>query len=160
MRRKLERKPLDVIWTIPDELWLLIEPILLKDAPPNPTGRPRIDWRDALNGILFRLRTGCQWNKLPKEFGDDSSVHRWFQRWNQHGVMKQIWAVLVERCDELGGVDWDWQSADGAMGKARFGGEKDRAQSHGSRETGRQTQRLDRGSGRSVGRGHRWRQPA
>jgi len=31
-------------------------------------------------------------------------------------------AVLVEQCDELGGVDWQWQAADGAMGKARFGG--------------------------------------
>jgi hypothetical protein len=28
----------------------------------------------------------------------------------------------VERCDELGGVKWEWQAADGAMGKARLGG--------------------------------------
>jgi len=40
----------------------------------------------------------------------------------QKGVLKRIWATLVENCEELGGVDWRWQSADGAMGKARFGG--------------------------------------
>ena len=39
-------------------------------------GRDRIDWRAAFNGIIFRLRSGCQWDRLPKEYGDDSSVHR------------------------------------------------------------------------------------
>jgi len=122
---KKNKKVVDTIWEIPDELWASIEPILWKDAPPpkNP-GRPRANWRRILNGIVFRMRTGCQWNKLPKEFGDDSTVHRWFRRWCHNGVMKRIWAALVTECDELGGVHWDWQSADGAMGKARFGGIK------------------------------------
>ena len=31
-------------------------------------------------------------------------------------------AVIQSHCDELGGVDWEWQSADAAMGKARLGG--------------------------------------
>ena len=33
-------------------------------------------------------------------------------------------AVLMENCEEIGAVDWQWQSADGAMSKARFGGIK------------------------------------
>ena len=126
-RKKRAVKPLDTIWEVPDELWARAEPILLEDAPPPPPakgGRKRIDWRQALNGIIFRMRSGCQWNQLPKRFGDDSSVHRWFQRWNKNGVMEKIWAALVEDCGELGGVSWEWQSADGAMGKARFGGDK------------------------------------
>ncbi len=32
------------------------------------------------------------------------------------------WERLIEECEELGGVDFEWQAADGAMGKARFGG--------------------------------------
>lgn len=115
-------KPLDTIWEVSDDLWKRIEPILLEDAPVAKTGRPRGNWRSMLNGIIFRLRSGCQWNHLPKCFGDDSTIHRWFERWCQNGVFERIWAVLVEECDELGGVDWQWQSADGAMGKARFGG--------------------------------------
>jgi hypothetical protein len=61
---------------------------------------------------------------MPKEeFPDDSSVHRAFQRWVELGVLDRIWAaLLVEECEELGGVNWEWQAADGAMGKARFGG--------------------------------------
>jgi len=70
------------------------------------------------------MRSGCQWNRLPERFGDDSTVHRWFQRWNKHGVMERIWAELVSECDELGGLNWEWQSADGALAKARFGGKK------------------------------------
>ena len=68
------------------------------------------------------MRTGCQWNVLPREFGDDSSVHRTFQRWIRKGALDAIWAMLVRECRELGGVHWRWQVVDGAMGKARLGG--------------------------------------
>jgi putative transposase len=115
-------KPLPTIWRVPDELWEIIHPILDELDPPAWTGRRRTDARAALNGIIYQLRTGCQWNSLPQEFGDDSSVHRTFQRWIRKGVLERIWATLVEGCERLGGVDWQWQSADAAMGKARLGG--------------------------------------
>ena len=121
-RTKRKVKPLPTIWRVPDELWKIIKPILDELDPPAATGRKRTDQRSALDGIIYQMRTGCQWNVLPKEFGDDSSVHRTFQRWIRKGVLDRIWAVLIEQCDELGGVDWQWQAADGAMGKARLGG--------------------------------------
>jgi transposase len=113
---------LGTIWTVSDQLWAGIQPVLTELDPPKATGRPRISARAALDAIIFRLRSGCQWNQLPERFPDDSSVHRTFQRWVRLGVFVQIWAVLVERCDELGGVNWEWQATDGAMGKARLGG--------------------------------------
>jgi len=118
----LQEKPAPTIWHVPDGLWETLEPILKEHDPPRSTGRSRIDQRAALDAIIFRLRTGCQWNRLPKEFPDDSSVHRTFQRWIELGVLDRIWAALIEECEELGGVNWEWQAADGAMGKARFGG--------------------------------------
>ena len=121
-RTKRKIRTLPTIWEASDELWDTIKPILDVLDPPKPTGRPRTDPRLALNGIIYQMRTGCQWNVLPKRFGDDSSVHRTFQRWVKLGVFPAIWVRLIESCDELGGVDWQWQSADGAMGKARFGG--------------------------------------
>jgi putative transposase len=130
----MKQPQLDTIWEVPDGLWRRVEPLLLADAPPKPTGRKRADWRRVLDGVLYRLRSGCQWNKLPKEFGDDSTVHRWFQRWCKSGVFRRIWALLVEQCAELGAVYWDWQSADGAMGKARFGGEKGGQEPHRPRQ--------------------------
>jgi putative transposase len=121
-RRKKKVKPLPTIWEVGDELWNIIQPILDELDPPAKTGRPRTGQRAALNGIIYQMRSGCQWNQLPAKFGDDSSVHRTMQRWIGKGVLERLWAVRVENCEELGGVDWQWQSADGAMGKARFGG--------------------------------------
>jgi putative transposase len=123
-RRKRDVDSLPTIWKVPDELWELIKPILDALDPSASTGRPRMNQRDALNGIIYRMRTGVQWNRLPREFGSDRSIHRTMQVWQRLGVMERIWAVLVEHCEELGGVDWQWQSADAAMGKARLGGIK------------------------------------
>ena len=87
-----------------------------------PTWARPLDARRTLDAILFRMRSGCQWNQLPERFPDDSSVHRTFQRWVRLGLFERLWSTLVAACDELGGVDWEWQAADGAMGKARLGG--------------------------------------
>lgn len=115
-------EPLPTIWEVPDPLWEKIAPVVQEMDPPKRTGRPRIDPRQALNAIIFRMRSGCQWNRLPREFPDDASVHRTFQRWVALGVLDRIWAVLVAGCQELGGVDWEWQAADCMLGKARLGG--------------------------------------
>lgn len=120
--KKRTVKVLATIWEVDDELWAIIEDILDELDAPAATGRPRTGQREALNGIIYQMRSGVQWNQLPTRFGDDSSVHRTMQRWIAKGVFERVWAVLIENCAELGGVDWQWQSADGAMGKARFGG--------------------------------------
>jgi putative transposase len=111
------------IWEVPDDVGALVEPILNDGYPAKPKGHRRVDLRRVLNGLIFRLRTGCQGNQLPQQFGDDSTVHRHFQQWCPRGIFAQIGAVLVEACDVLGGVNWQWQAADAAMGKARMGGE-------------------------------------
>ena len=120
--RKKTYEPLPTIWEVDDELWAIIQSTLAELDPAAATGRPRTDERAALNGIIHQMRSGAQWNRLPAHFGDDSSVHRTMQRWIKKGVFEHIWALLIENCEELGGVNWEWQSADGAMGKARFGG--------------------------------------
>ena len=116
---------MDTIWEVCEDLWTRIKAILQQDWRPSPKGgQPPADWRLMFNGIIHRLRSGCQWNHLPKQFGSDRTIHRWFQRWCRNGVMAQIWAVLVDERDELAAVQWEWQSADGRLGKARFGGKK------------------------------------
>ena len=154
-----EEKPLPTIWRVPDELWEKVEPILAEYDPPKKTGRPRVDRRAVLDTIIFRLRTGCQWNRMPKEFPDDSTVHRSFQRWVELGVLDLIWASLVEECEELGGVDWEWQAADGAMGKARLGGSR-RSQPHRPGQKRGETFPLGRSPWRTALGGARRRQCA
>ena len=140
---------LETIWEAPDELWELIGPIILEADPPKVRGRKRADPRQMLNGIIFRLRSGCQWNRLPKELGDDSTIHRTFQRWVELGVLRRIWGALVEQCEELGGVDWEWQAADGAMGKAVWGG-SDWTQPNGSRQGWQQAEPACGRTGRPI----------
>jgi putative transposase len=111
--------PLSTIWELPDELWERVEPILLERYPPAATGRPRADLRLVLDGIIYRMRSGVQWNQLPPRFGADSTVHGWFQRFAADGVLEAIWAMLVGECEQLGAVSWEWQAADGVMGKSR-----------------------------------------
>ena len=113
---------LPTIWELPDDLWERIEPVILEFDPPKAKGRKRVNQRKMLEGVIFLMRSSCQWNHLPRELGDDSTIHRTFQRWVEGGVLERIWAVLIEECRELDGVNWEWQSADCSMGKARFGG--------------------------------------
>jgi len=112
------------IWKLPDDLWEIIKILLDEYDPPASTGRPRDDRRPILNAIIHRFRSGCQWNHLPREFGDDSKIHRIFQHWVKLGIFAKLWAELLTECDDLEQVQWDWQAADGWLGKARMGGDQ------------------------------------
>lgn len=135
MARKKAVQVLPTIWHVDDVLWERVEKVLEEHDPPARFGPARIDQRNALDAVIYRMRSGVQWNRLPKEYGDDSSIHRTFQRWVKRGVIGRIWAVLVEGCEELAGVDWEWQSFDCALGKARHGG----IRSERTQPTGRRT---------------------
>jgi len=116
---------LATIWEVPDALWeKIIVPVLNELDLAAKTGRPRADQRKCLNAILYRARTGCQWNHLPAELGNDATVHRTLKRWEHKGVFDAIWALLIYHCEELKGVHWQWQAADGCLDKARFIGKK------------------------------------
>lgn len=112
------------IWEVSDDLWETIKILLDEFDPPASIGRPRDDRRPILNAIIHRFRSGCQWNHLPREFGDDSKIHRVFQHWVKLEIFEKIWAQLLTECGELEQVEWEWQAADGWLGKARLGGDK------------------------------------
>src|SRR5512135_2412975 len=71
---------------------------------------------------MYVLRTGIQWNAFPKEAGASSTVHDRFQEWERAGFFKALWQAGLSQYDELAGIQWEWQSVDGAMTKAPFGG--------------------------------------
>jgi len=119
------RETLPTIWQVSDAMWEhFFLPLMSQLDPPSRMGRARADQRKCLDGMIYRARTGCQWNRLPKEFGSDSTVHRTVRRWEDKGVLDQLWALLIYHCEELGQVHWEWQAADGCLHKARFIGKK------------------------------------
>lgn len=89
-------------------------------------GRPPADQRQILAAILYVLRTGCQWNAVPKEkFGwSGKTVHRYFQAWVRAGVFKRLWQAALRAYDVAVGIAWRWQAVDGTMTKAPLGGGK------------------------------------
>ena len=124
-------------------MWQKIQPLLPKEKPKKKSGRPRMNDRKALTAILYVLRTGCQWNALPRSLGASSTVHDRFRDWTAAGFFQRLWQAGVTEYDTLRGIDWEWQSIDGAMTKAPLGGKRDRAKPNGSREEGNQAKRAD-----------------
>jgi len=114
-------------WEVSDELWRWVAPLVPK-APARPSsrryqrrpggGRKPLADRKIFAGIVYVLRTGCQWKALPKEFGSASSVHKHFQRWRRQGFFLALWQAGLAEYDEMEGIAWEWQSIDGTQGKA------------------------------------------
>jgi len=118
------RETLPTIWEVSDDMWNhIFLPLLTQLDPPSRMGRPRADQRKCLDGMIYRARTGCQWNQLPDKFGSDSTVHRTLRRWDDQGVFDQVWALLIYHCEDFNDVYWEWQAADGMLNKARFIGD-------------------------------------
>ena len=116
--------------------------------------------RKVLAGILYVLRTGCQWKAMPREFGSGSAIHAYFQEWAESGLFEKLWRLALEEYDELVGIDWQWQSLDGALTKAPLGGEKNRAKPDRSGQTGSKAVGPGRRRRRAVGCRDRWCQCA
>jgi len=77
-----------------DAQWELLCPLLkLPDG-----GAPKTtDLREVLNGILYHLRTGCQWRLLPHDFPPEGTVRRYFHYFKRTGQFETINDVLRKK---------------------------------------------------------------
>jgi transposase len=82
---------------VPDELWETIEPLLPPEPPKPKGGRPRVDNRAALSGIIFVLKSGIPWEMFPQEMGCGSGVTCWrrLREWQEAGVWERLHQVLL-----------------------------------------------------------------
>ena len=120
---------------LPDDLWAVIEPLL----PPPPQvgpkgGRPAVENRAALTGILFVLKSGIPWEMLPAEMGCGSGMTCWrrLRDWHAGGVWGRVHAELLARMHGAGALDWSQPSVyscsirakrgDAARGRTRWTG--------------------------------------
>ncbi len=137
---------------IPDALWERIDLVIPIYKSSCKGGRPRLPMRNVVDGIFYVLATGCQWKAMPKQFGSGSAIHAYFQEWVERGVFQQLWELALCEYDDLKGIDWKWQSMDGAMTKSPLGGEKNREKPDRSRQAGRQALDADRWPWCAAGR--------
>src|ERR671920_2463886 len=111
---------------VSDELWEIIEP-LLPEEPPKPNGgRPRLDDRAALTGIVFVLKSGIPWEMLPQEMGCGSGMTCWrrLREWQEAGVWERLHLILLDRLGEADLIDWERASLDSASIPAKRGDQK------------------------------------
>jgi transposase len=108
---------------LPDALWEEIEPLL---PPPSraQTGRPPVDNKKALRGIIFVLRFGVPWQAVPTDaFGvSGSSCWRRFSEWTDAGVWPQVHRRLLDRLGKEGGIDLQHVVVDSQSVRAVKGG--------------------------------------
>ena len=83
---------------LPDDLWAVIEPLV--PAPPRvgpKGGRPAVENRAGLTGILPVLKSGIRWEMLPAERGCGSGMTCWrrLRDWHGAGVWGRVHAELL-----------------------------------------------------------------
>ena len=111
---------------VTDGLWEVIEPLLPEEPPKPQGGRPRIDDRAALTGILFVLKSGIPWEMLPKEMGCGSGMSCWrrLKEWHEAGVWEELHRTLLDRLGKADQLDWERASLDSASVPAPGGAER------------------------------------
>jgi transposase len=112
---------------VSDELWARIEPLLPKRPPPsNKGGRPPLDDRAALTGILFVLKTGIPWEDLPQEMhcGCGMTCWRRLRDWQAAGVWDKLHALLLSELRAADKIDWSRAAVDSSSVRAVGGGQE------------------------------------
>lgn len=79
---------------VSDATWERVAALLAVRDPSTGRGRKRRD-RQHLDAILYQLISGCSWNRIPRSFGDDSSAHRYYQRWQRLGIFADILEIVL-----------------------------------------------------------------
>src|ERR687894_884465 len=110
---------------VPNALWAVIEPLLPREPAKPKGGRPRVDDRAVLAGIIFVLRSGIPWEMLPRELGcSGMTCWRRLRDWQKAGVWAVLHRVLLERLSDAGHLDWSRASLDSAAVPAKRGAPK------------------------------------
>ena len=109
---------------VTDELWEAVAPVLPRRRAQPKGGRPWVDDRATLNGILYVLRTGIAWKYLPTELGWGSGVTCWrrLREWQRRGVWRKLHQLMLERLAAADALDWTRASLDSRSLAAKKGG--------------------------------------
>jgi transposase len=107
---------------ITDEQWAIIKPFIPQPVPrADGKGRPRVDDRAIMNGILWILRTGAPWQDLPGRYPSRPTCHRRFQSWSRDGTLERILQALAQDLLKRGKLDVRESFIDGSFAAAKKG---------------------------------------
>jgi putative transposase len=97
--QRIPRYPTDMT----DAEWQVIAPFLTPSAGP---GAPRtVEIRAVVDGIFYRLRSGCQWRMLPRDFPAWPTVYYYLRKWGDDGTWERINTALRRHVRVTAGRD-------------------------------------------------------
>lgn len=108
-------------YSVSDYEWLVIKEILppeIYTGKGSQGGRPHSDLRKIFEGLVYWVRTGCQWELIPREFGSKTALAKYREKWVMSESCSHLFKVSLELYDEKIGIDWKFQSIDGAIKRA------------------------------------------
>lgn len=122
-RRRPSPRPSPVEELVPDALWQRIAPLLPAHPAQPRGGRPWIDDRAALAGVIYALKTGTPWRLIRAELGFGSGVTCWrrLRDWQAAGVWERLHAVLLDELGQEEAIDWSRANVDSASARAKRG---------------------------------------
>ena len=84
--------------SLTDREWEVLEPLLPEILPQKKRTRS-LEWttREILNGIFYRLKNGCNWADLPKDFPPYSTVYWHYKQWRAAGAIEKLMTLLHEQ---------------------------------------------------------------
>jgi transposase len=108
---------------VSDQLWALLAPLLPPPRPRPKGGRPPVEDRKALAGIVFVLKSGIPWEMLPQEMGCGCGMTCWrrLRDWQAAGVWAKLHRALLDRLGRANAIDWGRCSLDSASFAAKRG---------------------------------------
>jgi transposase len=84
--------------SLSDAEWEILEPLLPDVLPPKHKTRPLAwSYRDLIDGILYRLKNGCNLEDLPKDLPPYSTVYWHYKQWRESGTIEKLMTVLHEQ---------------------------------------------------------------
>ena len=79
------------LFWLSDEAWTALSPHLPRGRP----GKPRVDDRRVISGILHVLKTGCRWRDVPPVYGPPTTIYNCYNRWSQRRVWQRIFEKMA-----------------------------------------------------------------
>lgn len=102
-------------------MWKKLEPLIPKPPQGKSGGRPWVENRRCLEGILWLCKTGARWCDLPEEYPSPSTCWRRMRQWEEEGIWVKIWQTLLGELDANGRLKWEETFADGSFAPAKKG---------------------------------------
>ena len=81
--------------SLTDQEWEILEPLLPEVLPKKKRTRPLAwSYRALIDGMLYQLKNGCNWEDLPTDLPPYSTVYWHYKQWRETGVIEQLMDVL------------------------------------------------------------------